>query len=92
MKILSNILLILNPIFGFSLFCIFFTKYWFIFPIFIILIILNLKFHFYTHKDEIKKYEEWEKEFSKTHEYLGLTPYYEDQVWRNKETGKIIEI
>ena len=91
LKILSNILLILNPIMGFGIFACIFTAGWWLLliPFLIVGIVYNLKFHFYVYSDEHKKYEEWRKEFSKTHDYLGLTWYYEEEVWRNKETGEI---
>lgn len=70
----------------------FISGHWYYAPIFIIPLILILKFYFYTHKEDSKKYDAWRKEFSKTHKYLGVTPYYEDEVWENKLTGEIIEL
>ncbi len=68
------------------------SGYWyFTFPI-ILMVILNLKFYFYTHREEFKKYDEWRNEFSKTHTYLGITPFYETEIWENKLTGEQIEI
>jgi hypothetical protein len=92
LKILSNILLVLNPLYGFLFFACLVSGYWYYSPLFILTIILTLKFYFYTHRLDYIKYLRWRVEFSKTHEYLGVSPYYEDEVWRNKLTGEIIEI
>ncbi len=94
-KIISKLLLVFNPICGFFIFASLFSGHWYLAPIFIGLIILNFKFYFHSNRIEHArqqiKYEVWKKEFSKTHEYLGITPYYEDEVWRNKLTGEITE-
>lgn len=96
LQILSCILLVLNPISGFLMFASIFTGHWYFVPILISVIYFTLSFYFYMHRIEHArktiKYNRWKKEFSKTHTYLGITPYYEDEVWKNKLTGEIIEI
>ena len=95
LKILSNILLIGNPVCGFFIFACLFGGGWhlLLIPFLICAIVLNLKLHFYTHKEEHAKYEAWRKEFEKEWEYLGLTDdHYQDEVWRNRLTGEIKEI
>ncbi len=94
-KIISKFLLILCPASGFFMVASLISGHWyFIFPL-ILVVVLVLNFYFYTNRIEHLrgeiKYNRWKKEFSKTHEYLGITPYYEDEVWRNKLTGEIIE-
>lgn len=97
MKILSNILLILNPISGgliiFSIIDGFWhgTYWWLLIPAFILIVVYNVKLHLYAYRVEHAKYDEWEKEFSKTHEYLGDEEFYGTPIWRNRETGKIID-
>jgi len=97
MKIISNILLILNPVCGFLIFASIFdgfwhhTYWWLIIPVLVLIVVYNIKLHCYAYRAEHAKYEEWEKEFSKTHEYLGEEWYYGSSIWRNKLTGKIIE-
>lgn len=90
LKIISNILLIGNPFCGFFLFTSLISGYWYLSPIFIGYIILTLKFHFYVYKDEHEAYDKWEKEFSKTHTYLGEEPYGGSYVWENKTTKKLV--
>ncbi len=87
---------ILNPICGFLIVSsIIFSitdsnYYWlFIFPLAGI-VTLNVMFYCHTHQEEAARYEAWRKGFSKTHKYLGLTWYYEEEVWENLETGEII--
>lgn len=93
MKIISNILLILNPICGMCIIACFMSGHWYLFPLFIIIVILTLKFYSYTHKDDFIKYEIWFKEFSIDNEYLGTTnDHYQDEVWKNRKTGEIFEI
>lgn len=93
MKIISNILLILNPICGVCIIACFMSGYWYLFPLFIIIVILVLKFHFYTHKDDFIKYELWKEEFSKENEYLGISnDYYQFEVWKNRKTGETFEL
>lgn len=90
LKIISNILLVGNPFCGFFFFAFLVGEYWYITPLFIGYIVLTLKFHFYTHKEEHDAYDIWGKEFKKTHTYLGEEPYGGGYVWENKLTGKII--
>jgi len=95
LKILSCVLLALNPISGFLMVASLISGHWyFIFPL-ILVVYLTLSFYFYMYRIEHArktiKYNRWREEFSKTHTYLGITPYYEDEVWQNKLTGEIIE-
>lgn len=92
MKTLSSILLILNPICGFFIVASFVSGYWYCFPLFIIPVILTLKFYFHQHREEHQAYITWRKEFEKENEYLGETWYYGDSVWKNRKTGEIFEI
>ena len=89
-KIISNILLIGNPFCGFFFFAFLVTGHWCIAPLFIGYIALTLKFHFHAYKDEHDAYDKWEKEFSKTHKYLGEEPYGGAYVWENKLTKELI--
>ncbi len=89
LKIISNILLIGNLFCGFLFIGCFFSGHWYLSPLPIVYMILAIKFHLFTYKDEHDAYEKWEEEFKKTHTYLGEEPYGGD-VWENKLTGKII--
>ncbi len=94
-KIISKLLLVLNPICGFLMIASIISGYWYlVFPL-ILMVVLVIRFYFYTnrieHLRQQSKYNSWRKEFEKTYEYLGITPYYEDEVWRNKLTGEITE-
>jgi len=87
-------MLILNPICG-GLMIVSIALYpWYLFIPFITLlalvVMLNFKFYFYTHKEESKEYDAWHEKFSIEHELLGFDYYC--QFWRNKATGEIIEI
>jgi len=88
MKVLSNILLIANPICGFLMFASFFSPYWFLFWVFPIIIYYNLKLHFYAYRKEHEVYELWLEEFKKDYNYIGLTAanYEIEQVWEHKIT------
>lgn len=93
LKIVSNLLLVFNAFSMLIMIVLFANGFWYLIPIVIIMIIFILKFHFATHEDEFAKYEAWRLEFSKTHEYLGVTnDYYQCNLWKNRKTGELIEL
>lgn len=97
MKKLSEILIILNPVFGFCMvgsimYSVSTNSYWWLLiPVFIVAVVYNLKFYFKTHQEESDAYDKWVEDMNVTHEYLGLTPYYHTELWRNKVTNEIEE-
>lgn len=89
-KFLSSFMLILNPIGGFLIVAALWSRQLYFLPLIILGVILNLKFYFYTHKEECAVYDAWYKKFSSEHTYLGQDYYCE--FWKNNATGEIIEI
>ncbi len=94
MKILSNILLIANPICLGLMIIFFFSPYWFLFWVFPVIIYYNFKLHFYVYREEHAEYDIQLEELKKTHTYLGLTTenYEVEQAWENNVTKEIIFI
>lgn len=92
MKLLSSIMLILNPISGFFMLACLLGGYWYLIPLLILGVVLNMKFYFYTHKAECEAYDKWLIEFKKTHTYIGLTSdyYVIEQAWENNITKEIV--
>ena len=86
--ILSNIILIFNPGSGFFILALLISGGWNLLfvPVLITGIVFNLKFYFWTHKEEFAKYEPWYTE----HEYLGEC--YGVEYWKNRKTGEILEL
>jgi hypothetical protein len=90
MKVLTSFMLILNPVAGFFIFACIFASHWYLIPLLVIGIILNLKLYFWAHKEEHEAFIKWHNEYSKTHIYLGEC--YGIDYWRDIKTGEIIEM
>ena len=52
---LSSILLVLNPISGFMIVASIITRHWYLIPLFILLVIYNMKLYFYTHNNKSER-------------------------------------
>lgn len=92
LKILSNIYLVINPVCLFLIVASIISGYWYYAPLFIIPIILSLKFYYYVLRGDIKEYYQWIRNVRKTHRYLGLTLDEGNELYKNESTGEIIEI
>jgi len=107
LQILSSIMLILNPTCGLMIVasiihsCKTGTYWWIIAIAFsFVIVYFVLKFNAYMYRDENKKryteYLKWKAKFSLTHDLIQeyCTDYggADYQLWRNKLTGKYIEI
>lgn len=107
LQILSSILLILNPGCGLMIVASIIHScktgtYWWVPAIVLSIVIVYyvLKFHGYMYREEHRKqyveYLRWKAKFSLTHDLIQeyCTDYGggDYQLWRNKQTGKYVEI
>ena len=99
MKLLSSLLLIINPLSGFLIVgsLLVYPWYWNLVHIASLatIVVLVLKFYFHTHKQEMADYEAWYQEFKDHHTYIGTETYLfgnQAEQWRNDETGETVEL
>jgi len=99
-KILSNILLILNPACGFlmvtvGVYCIEHGGYWWLLtiPFSVIVICLVMTYHGFAYKKETiqkeREYLIWKSNISKTHQLI-YTDGEGVETWKHLRTGKIL--